>query len=425
MLERTLPNPIAPDLARRTARVRGQPQSSAGPVETIVATARSDGTRHDHQISIEIVRTHDGFRALEADWTELFAHSAKSFHVFQSYNWAWHFLETYRHAEPDTLAIAVAREYGKAVLIWPLMVSRAFKTTELEWLGEPISQYGDVILSPDTETDRETLLAQTWSTLVRELNPDAITLRRVRADANLRPFLQTIGADVTDRQIAPSLTLTKATTYAEHRDANASSKSRKKRRRAWRMLEAEGPLSLDQMAPSENAASLAAHAIHLKRSWLADRGLVSRALSDDNAIAFFRAVCGPTDRPVGANLHVLYSNGRPASIQIYFDHADRSCLHLIVYDLDFERHGCGLLHLDHTFKNRFDNGSATIDLLAPAAHYKSQVANNETAVLDYAVPLTLKGRLLTRVYQGQLRPRLKAGLEHMPIALRRRLLGRS
>ena len=67
-----------------------------------------------------------------------------------------------------------------------------------------------------------------------------------------------------------------------------------------------------------------------------------------------------------------------------------------------------------------ENGYASYDLLAPNDTYKRRWSTGEVEIADFAYPVTLKGKLLVRVYMKRLRPALKQVFVAMPDTIRAR-----
>jgi CelD/BcsL family acetyltransferase involved in cellulose biosynthesis len=169
------------------------------------------------------------------------------------------------------------------------------------------------------------------------------------------------------------------------------------------------------------ARDLSVLAISLKRDWLKDRGLVSPALSDPRMTAFFADIAAAETRPVGCEVCALTSNGEAAAIEIAVHCKDRTVMHVIVFNLKYEKAGAGVLLLEETIAKSYDGMCAVFDLLAPADGYKLDWADAVTGVTDWALPVSRKGWLYARLYLGLARPAVKRAIEALPMSLRRTL----
>jgi CelD/BcsL family acetyltransferase involved in cellulose biosynthesis len=369
---------------------------------------------------LSFVRDRAGFDALEAEWNDLFERSAASHQLFQSFNWLWHWCNHYLDADSELL-ILTGRVNGKLVMVWPLVKVRLAGVTELAWMGDPISQYGDALI--DDVSGAEDILRQGWRHLSANSGADIVKLRKVRKDARVTFLLEELGGDITERLIAPYLDLGSAPNFAEY-EKRYSSGSRRNRKRLFRRLDEQGKITFEEIEGGSRVRDLITTAITLKRRWLKSRGLLSKAYVDDRISRFFSDAAEGSVKPCGCRLAVLSSAGRPAAIEIALRCKERTALHIIVYDLEFEKSGAGVLLLEKSLRNAGDSGVKCYDLLAPGDSYKLDWADGSVEVLDWALPLTIKGKVFSKVYLGFVRERLKAGHAALPAGIKRLLSGR-
>ena len=138
-------------------------------------------------LAITVVRDRAGFDALEPQWNVLLAGAGRDTHLFQTFNWNWHWANHYLSAaaQPATtsLAIVTAHRQGRLIALWPLVLVRCGGLKVLRWMGEPVSQYGDVLVAK--LPDKAAVLRQCWRYIVDHLGADAAHLRKVRADADI------------------------------------------------------------------------------------------------------------------------------------------------------------------------------------------------------------------------------------------------
>lgn len=373
-------------------------------------------------IELTLVRDRAGFNALEADWNDLFERAGRGTQLFQAFNWNWHWCNHYLDdADPQgpSIAILTMRRGGRLVMLWPLVVERAAGQTQLAWMGEPVSQYGDVLI--EDGPDALALMRRAWAFIVAELKPDVARLRKVRDDAAIAPLLAEIGALSTLRQEAPYLAIERKP-FAEY-EQRYSPRSRRNRRRLERRFAERGEMGYARLNGGQEARRLAELAIEMKRTWLKDRGLVSPALADPRMSAFFADVAEGAERPAGCYVSVLSTDGEAAAIEVTLKCKDRTAMHIIVFNLKYEKAGAGVLLLEKSIEQTCGNGCRTFDLLAPGDGYKLDWADGVVGVSDWAIPLSLKGRAYARLYLGLVRPAIKAALAKLPMGLRRVVAG--
>ncbi|MEZ5818246.1 MAG: GNAT family N-acetyltransferase [Hyphomicrobiaceae bacterium] len=370
-------------------------------------------------LDFELVTTLAGFEALEDGWNALYAEAAKSTQAFQAFNWCWHWCRHYLETRDGglRLAIVAARKGGRLVLIMPFVVQRRAMLNELTWLGEPVSQYGDVLAS--REAAGLEALEAAWQFAVTQTGADVANLRRVRSDAVVKPLLDRIGATITATEEAPFLALGADQTF-EGWEARRQPRARKNRRRQARRLADLGETAFVSLSGSEEAAALAAHAIRLKRDLLPDKGSISPALSDARFEAFFADAAHGRGRPAGVTVLAITCGGAPAALKVLIETKDAAFLHIAVFEPRFERCGAGALLLEHAVARTIEEGRGVLDLLPPRHAYKLDFADDCEVVHDFAMALSTKGWLYLQAYL-RLRRRLKAMIEALPLPIRRGL----
>lgn len=404
-----LPPDIAPDLASTISSNKAE-----APAIAITPPAA---------LCFRLVSTAGELSALREEWNDLFAHAGRPEHVFQTFawNWAWsqHYLMQSRFRRGPNLAIVTGRHRGRLVLVLPMVVERVAGLRQLSWMGEPVSQYGDVLAMPEA-TDVSTLAAA-WDFAVRATRADLAKLRKVRADATIAPLLMQLGAAITATEEAPYLDFTRAADLAAY-EAGLPAKGRKNRRRHMRRLGERGTVAFEQHSGDRDAAHLADYAVLLKRAWLRSRDRISLAMADDRFRAFFADVAGGTHEGMSCKVLALRSANEIAAMQILLECKGQSFLHVAVYGSKFEKLGVGGLLLEHALGDCGRNKIQRLDLLAPRHEYKMEFADGTIAINDHALALTTGGRAYATVYLG-MRRKLKSVVETMPAPARRLIAG--
>jgi CelD/BcsL family acetyltransferase involved in cellulose biosynthesis len=385
-----------------------------------ITLAHSAAARSTRALSLDLVTTRAEFDALEHEWNSLFARAGQGTQLFQTFNWLWHWCNHFVDGRSGArLSIVTARRHGKLVLVWPLVAERTGLVTRLSWMGEPVSQYGDVVM--DDEAGGLDLLREAWVFLLMQTRASVVQLRRVRADAKVAPLMRELALIETEPLIAPYLDLRSAPSFEEY-EKRYSNGSRKSRRRQRRRLEDHGPLSLAHYRGGATARDLALHAIELKRAWLRQRGLVSPALKDTRTARFFADVAAAEQRPAGCQVLALMSNGRPAALEVSISAKDRTAAHIIVYDPDLEKHSAGVVLMEDSIRQAYGERCAILDLMAPGDPYKLDWADASVGVATFTAPLTPVGWVHAKAHLA-VRSSLKKALNLLPISMRRRLFG--
>lgn len=383
------------------------------------------GRENPGTLTLELITERARFDALEDGWNALFERAGRATQVFQTFNWNWHWANHYLGSSQGGIAgvkLSIVAGYrdGKLVMVWPLVSERVRGITQIFWMGEPVSQYGDVLV--DDLADRDSVLAAGWAFLTANAKADIVRLRRVRADSRVAPLIGAAGALPSNKQTAPFLDLASAPDFETY-EQRYSSKSRRNRRRLARRLEEAGPVSYKRIAGGKEARSLAVSALDLKARWLDDRGLVSNAIADPRMRAFFADAAEGAVRSTDCIVTALETKGETAAIEVLFPCKGRLAVHVIVFDLKYEKAGVGVLLLEQGIRDAFKAGYDTIDMLAPGDNYKLDWADQSVEVSDWCRPLTLAGHTYARLYLNLVRTHVKKAVEAMPHSLRRLVTG--
>jgi CelD/BcsL family acetyltransferase involved in cellulose biosynthesis len=370
-------------------------------------------------LSFTVVSERSAFDALEPEWNDLFRRSGRDTQLFQTFNWNWHWANHYlgtRSGERRALAIIAVRSNGRLVMLWPLVRERTAGLDVLRWMGEPVSQYGDVLA--ETTPDTPEYMRQAWQFICTQLGADAVVLRKVRADAVVAPLMRELGLQPTAVEEAPCLDLGSASDFATY-EQRYSAKARKNRRRLMRRLQEHGAVAVERYTGGNAARAGALEAIALKRAALNASGRLSPALADRRFAAFFADAADGGVRPAGCGVTMLKSNGETVGVAIDVTCGTRRAAHIIVHDARMDGFSAGTLLLQEWIRGACADAIATFDLLAPAYDYKSDWADRAVGVQDFALGLSLAGRVYAHGFLGILRPRLKATAEAVSQALHR------
>ncbi len=374
---------------------------------------------------LDLVTTRAGFDALEEPWNELFLRAGRNIHLFQTFNWNWHWANHFLGGADDPeLAIVTAHAGGRLVMVWPLVLARIGPLKELRWMGDPVSQYGDVLI--DEEIDAVALLSTAAAFVVQRTGASVFTLRKVRDDSNIARFLAVSGAKVTAELKAPYLDLASAPSFAAY-ETRYSGSARRNRKRQRRRLEERGATALARHVEGAAAEALTADTFRLKHLWLAHRGIVSPALADPRTARFFADATRAKTHPAGCHVLSLSCDGRPVALEIGVRCKGRSAIHIIAYDLAYEKVAAGSLLMEDSIRQSFDDGVTVFDMLAPGDGYKLEWADDAAMVRDWAWPLSLAGRMYATLYLGFFKTAAKRGIDALPVGMRRtitKVLGR-
>ncbi len=375
---------------------------------------RSDGREAEagRDLDFELVRSLADLDALRDEWEQLFTRAAQPTQFFQTFHWnrTWcaHFLGDAATAGAEP-CILVGRRHGQTTLIWPLVVRQEFGMRIVKFMGEPVSQYGDILMEGVGDAQALNRLEAAWLHLCDSLAPDAFVLRKVRADSAIAPFLERLKSMIVERQTAPFADLSQVKDY-EVFQSRFSKKFRRNCRRQLNRLKENGPITFEVHRGSANARRLATAAIEMKRRWLDDCGIVSTAMADDRTKTFFEAVAETREPSSGCRVSAMNIGGKPAAIEVGFLCKGHYFAHIGTFDLSIARLSPGTHQMAETVGHLIATGVDSYDLMAPATEYKKSWADGSIDVCDHVVAISLRGHIVTLVYWQRIRPWLKRRL---------------
>jgi CelD/BcsL family acetyltransferase involved in cellulose biosynthesis len=362
----------------------------------------------------EVLRGADAYAELQHDWHRLagLQNGAILFQAKETLTaWANHFAP--RRA--GRTATIVVRHEKRAILIWPLLIERRMLATVATGAGAPIGQYDEFLLDP--EYDAETAMKVAIEALVETARPDFLFLERVRADGSLRralgntpPLFWAEGAPFADLSggIEPFIASLKQRV------------ARQQKKRVQRFRKA-GRVAFEMASNPAEAETWLADAMAIKRKWLRSTGRISRAFvkqeTGDCLADLARALSRPDASPrmIVARLTL---DGRPAAIEMGFCQHGAYHLYLGAFEHDLAKFGPGNILTEHMLRWCAENGIHRYDMLAPRSRNKAEWQSGEVSVLDFALPMTLRGRLYVELFLKRLKPALKQLFYALPAPLR-------
>lgn len=365
--------------------------------------------------------------SIESAWRALDAKQNRAT-FFQSADWCvyvWRTRDELGCSPGIQHRIIVVEDATGIVCIWPLAISFSIAGRFAYDMGEPFGQYSDILLAP--HADPEVVLAAALVE-VSSWRIDGLVLRRVRSDSPMRPWLESSGVAVGRPEQAPAIDLATAGGHDAYRKG-LNAKTRKNLRNYRNRLGREGSVVHQVFADPKQRAEAVERCFGGRSDWLADSGLSSTAFSDP---AFPAIVSGLTHGLRGAPPVVAMrlalsppssaDQSTDLSLHWGFEHQGRYYAYMSWKNPDYDGFSPGRLHLEDVVAAAAARGASTVDLLAPAFPYKVSLSSTVIDVQAYAVPFSVRGRLLAKGWHGTIRPRMKAALLSLPPPLRRVLV---
>lgn len=352
---------------------------------------------------VDILRTLADVEAIEAEWRALEAATPETT-GFQSFDWCHAWMRADASGR-DRWRIVAVRDGARLVALWPLERSRMLGARVLRWLGEPWTQYGDVLVADDRS--RLEHLATGWREIASWTDIDLVKLGRVRVDSALSALPGLSGRTIVHREGAPFIDLPR-------RQAGPT----KAMRARCRKLEAMGPVRFDIVTGPAERRDCVAQAVAFKTAWLHSRGLASSGLSHAGLDALMASLADSGSLVIGR----LRVGEEVAALELGF-RANRTFRSLLgSHDERFAQGSPGHQLIGHMVEWCRAERLAAYDLMVPADAYKRQWANDEMVVHDHLVSVRWRGRIARAWYEG--RPGLKGMYLRLPEPLRRLVAAR-
>ena len=372
------------------------------------------GVAAPSQLRVEIVRDRERFDELEDAWNDLFRRANRPQCVFQSFNWLWRWANHYLDGG-TRLAIVTTWRGPQLEMVWPLVIRGRWPFRRLCWMGEPVGQYGDILI--EDKPGYRDLLREGWET-VQRLGADMAHLRKVRDDSMASRILYISGLSIAARERAPFLALASARDFPSY-EKRYSSKVRSSRRRYQRRLEQTGAVTVETHREGPRGRELVRVALDLKKNWVRRRAVIAPALMDPRFRAFFEDAASGRERPSPLRAVAVKCGEKVVGVEISLICGDRLFGRVFSCDVDYEKRGAGSVLTEAAVRTAHEAGFEIYDLMCPEDAHKSEWADGVVGVRDWAAPLSSLGALYARPWICHLRPRIKHSLDHAP-----RLIGR-
>lgn len=378
-------------------------KAETSPLES--ATSEKKVSLNDELITpcFSIIKTAKEFDGLKQEWNDLFEAHGTGSQLFQTYNWIWHWINQYELC-PRNMVILTGKIDDELVLVAPLILENKFGLKLLKWIGEPVSQYGDILIKENAQNLH--WLKAGFNYINETIKPDLFHLRKTRFDAAITPLLEMYNATILEETEAPYIEVRGDENFTEF-NKRYSQRSRKAKRRHRRRLEELGPLTFNLFDEGGDANRAAKHAINLKREWLKATKTISPAFNGTLIDDFFDAATKENDHSANIKVSELCVDNHPAAIEIGILVKGHYGAHLGVFDPDYSDHSPGSLQMQDTIAALIEKGVKVIDLFAPGDKYKYEWTEQSVPVYDFAYSTSIKGRLYEEAYLKRTRPALK------------------
>jgi CelD/BcsL family acetyltransferase involved in cellulose biosynthesis len=368
------------------------------------------------------VDTLSGMEAIADRWRALETRAGTPLSFFQTYDWCHAWVETFAGPESGKAVFIQTAWRGKdMVAVWPLMIFTRTGLRRVATLGDPYSQYSNIVFDPTQITENELEGFITKALVAADV--DVAAFDAVPARSALARQLGVHPGSVTG-QNNESLILDltpwpSSSTYA----ASLTRDQKRGRERKRKHLARHGDLSFEIVWPDNpEYGPLVRRAIEMKREWLKATGRfnVGMMAGSEN---FLSRLSGSEEHRSGAVMSVLRVGGQVVAIEIGFLQNKHYYGHIGSFDWDFAAFSPGKIQIEMTIHWLIDQGIARYDFLANATDYKRSWSNLSEPLKSFAVPFSFKGRIYAEAWLPSIKPAIKRAYYAMPAGIRRLMTG--
>lgn len=355
--------------------------------------------------------------AIRADWLKLALASPRRT-LFQSPTWGLavaRALEAHGRRDIEPRVVAV-HSGSHLVAVLPLCRLHRLGIRVLRQLGEPISQYADVLVAPGHDGALDVIV----DAIAAMGDVDAVMLRRIRADGPLAGVLADAGARALNADVAASVDLTEAGTpeaLAKRLAGAGAAEFGSGWKRLAKFARTRGVAHRVVVGAEAEAAARAA--IDLKRAWLEARGLTSAAFADPLWTETLVHLAGAISADVAGMVAIVEAEGRPIGYDLCYIGSGVVYGHVGAFDPAHSDLSPGKIAMAASIGWALEAGHRTYDFLPPGDAYKLAWTDERVTVADAIWPLTAAGRLVGLTVEAKVKPWLKARMDTLPEAFRK------
>lgn len=354
---------------------------------------------------IETLTSRLSLQAIEADWRKLEIDNSGKTTVFQSYDWAMAWCQAYLETDSKTeLHVLTGKINGHVAFILPLAKTRKHGLTILDWLTDPIGQYGDILCAPNHNP--QSWLEVAFQHLAKTKGIDLVRLRHVRANGNVHEFAKANLQDAKYNERAPFLDLTAYKTEADY-DQRYTSTQRKRRKKIRKSLEDMGQVNFKTVNIGPEVDKLIEDSISEKNAWLSDRGRFNRIMGCVQHVNFLKNVSRSKSGTLNLLATELSAGGKPVSWEIGFRYQGTHFAYITSHVNALTDLSPGRLHMDLSQRLALVDGQKTFDLMVPYDVHKDSWSSGTIPTNDYFMPVTALGKIYGFAYLCNLRPLIR------------------
>lgn len=371
---------------------------------------------------IQVLTQPDEIASIQQHWKHLEGRVHDRFTYFQSFHWCAGWIRQFAAQRGTDLRVVCVWKGQDLVLLWPGTISRTpLGGKVLSTLGEPHTQYANVLLAPDHD---KIAIARKFGDILRDgVGADAVHFGLVPAGSAL-DFILKLNGLVQD-SVANETALFNLDSYSnwdEFFDSLPASQRKNRKRRRTQLAKLGDVVVRDVWPGDPDFDRLTRLCMSWKRRWLSETGRFSRGFSVRGYDDFLAGIPGDRESLSGAVLFSLEVDGQPVAIEFGFIEKRHYYSYIGSFEWELRHLSPGKVAMEASKRWLMNAGVSAYDLLGNQAEYKSSWSNCSVPLLSYRNATTLKGSLLALPWIGVVSPALKSAYAAMPELIRRTMV---
>jgi CelD/BcsL family acetyltransferase involved in cellulose biosynthesis len=361
---------------------------------------------------ITLITSPSHLGALSEQWQTLEQNCSVTPSIFQSFAWIKSWSDHY--AQPDCqheIHIVAGFIKNQLVFALPLMKSCHLGVSTLNWVTDPLGQYGDVLCDKDQNLTK--WMSASLRFIGRLKGIDIVRLRHVRQNSAIESFAAKHFTDAKLHEQAPYLDLTPFKSDADY-DARYNSQQRKRRKKIRTKLEEMGAVEFKTLPVGSTNDHAMAEAIREKNDWLSERGRFNRVMGCPQHVRFLKSL----SRNIAADFEFvtteLSAGGKPISWEIGFNYKGTHFAYITSHVNSLTDLSPGRLHMDLSQRLALSSGQERFDLMVPNDHHKESWCSAKIDTKDYFYATSLRGKIYGHFYLSTLRPAIRNAYYKLP-----------
>ena len=349
---------------------------------------------------------------LSEQWQKLENNSATTPTVFQSFAWVKSWAENYWVSGGGTeIHVFAGFVENQLVFVLPLMKNTHLGVTTLNWLTDPVGQYGDVLCAKDQSIAK--WMSSALQLIKRLKGIDIIRLRHVREQSAIGQYAINNFRDANLHEQAPFLELTAFKNDADY-DARYNSQQRKRRKKIRSKLAELGEVKFSTIVPGSLNDQAITEAIREKNVWLSERGRFNRVMGCPNHIRFLKSLSRSTMQGFEFLTTELTAGGKPVSWEIGFNYKGTHFAYITSHVNSMTDLSPGRLHMDLSQRLALAGGQERFDLMVPNDTHKESWCSAKVDTKDFFLSVTTLGKIYGHVYLAMIRPLMRKAYYGLP-----------